>query len=228
MELEVRKIILVKDAYPFLIFIGLGVVVTIGLGWNLLAGLLIFMLLFVGWFFRNPERAVPEGENLVVSPADGKVVVVRKVDLATIPELAEQYGGGEASERDGTLVSIFLSVFDVHVNRSPIGGVITKSEYRPGKFLVASLERASQENEQQIVTVANQRLTVVFRMIAGLIARRIVFWKGEGLQVEPGERVGLIKFGSRVDLIMPASVVVEVRKGQRVRGGSSIIGRVVA
>jgi phosphatidylserine decarboxylase len=211
---------LVKDAYPFLIVIGLGVIVTLGLGWYWVGGILAFLLVFVGWFFRNPDREVPSGEDLVVSPADGLVVVVKKIDLASIPAFGPEKG-------EGTLVSIFLSVFDVHVNRSPIGGVITRSEYRRGKFLVASLERASQENEQQIVTVTNQRMTVVFRMIAGLIARRIVFWKSEGVVVGPGERVGLIKFGSRVDLILPSSVVVEVSKGQRVRGGSSIIGRVV-
>ncbi|MFZ4794579.1 MAG: phosphatidylserine decarboxylase [Blastocatellia bacterium] len=212
---------MVKDAYPFLIVIGLGVIVTLGLGWYWVGGILAFLLVFVGWFFRNPDREVPSGEDLVVSPADGLVVVVKKIDLASIPAFGPEKG-------EGTLVSIFLSVFDVHVNRSPIGGVITRSEYRRGKFLVASLERASQENEQQIVTVTNQRMTVVFRMIAGLIARRIVFWKSEGVVVGPGERVGLIKFGSRVDLILPSSVVVEVSKGQRVRGGSSIIGRVVA
>ncbi len=212
---------MVKDAYPFLIVIGLGVIVTLGLGWYWVGGILAFLLVFVGWFFRNPDREVPSGEDLVVSPADGLVVVVRKIDLASIPAFG-------AAKGEGTLVSIFLSVFDVHVNRSPIGGVITRSEYRSGKFLVASLERASQENEQQIVTVTNQRMTVVFRMIAGLIARRIVFWKSEGVAVGAGERVGLIKFGSRVDLILPSSVVVEVSKGQRVRGGSSIIGRVVA
>ena len=128
---------------------------------------------------------------------------------------------------EGTQVTIFLSVFDVHVNRSPIGGRIVRSEYRPGRFLVASLERATQENEQQIVTVTNDRLTVVFRMIAGLIARRIVLWKQEGEEIGRGERVGLIKFGSRVDLILPPNVEVLVKKGERVRGGSSIIGKVV-
>ena len=124
------------------------------------------------------------------------------------------------------MVSIFLSVFDVHVNRLPIGGRIVQSEYRPGRFLVASLERASQENEQQEVRVSNGEITVVFRMIAGLIARRIVCWKKTGDEVRRGERVGLIKFGSRVDLLLPQEVEVLVRKGARVKGGSSVIGRI--
>ena len=124
------------------------------------------------------------------------------------------------------MVSIFLSVFDVHVNRLPIGGRIVQSEYRPGRFLVASLERASQENEQQEVRVSNGEITVVFRMIAGLIARRIVCWKRAGDDVQRGERVGLIKFGSRVDLLLPPEVEVLVRKGARVKGGSSVIGRI--
>lgn len=211
---------MVRDAYPYILtLLSLAFLAgVLGVGWNGLwywpAGILLLLAIFVGYFFRDPEREVPPGEDLVVSPADGLVVVVKPVEA----------GGQEK----GTLVSIFLSVFDVHVNRSPIGGEITQAEYRSGKFLVASLERASHENEQQIVTVTNPRVTVVFKMIAGLIARRIVFWKREGDRIGRGERVGLIKFGSRVDVILPANVEVAVRKGQRVKGGSSILGKVVS
>jgi phosphatidylserine decarboxylase len=227
---------LVKDAYPFLITLGVGALISLLLAiageswWYWPAGILGLQMAFVAWFFRNPDREVPGGDETVVSPADGLVVVVRKVDLGEIAEYSTWTTGeveGQALTGEGTQVSIFLSVFDVHVNRSPIGGRIIRSEYRPGKFLVASLERATQENEQQIVTVRNSELTVVFRLIAGLIARRIVTWKNQGEMIARGERIGLIKFGSRVDIILPPNVEVVVRRGQRVKGGSSVIGKVV-
>ncbi|MBK9315484.1 MAG: phosphatidylserine decarboxylase family protein [Acidobacteria bacterium] len=205
---------MLRDAYPFII--PLVILSTLFLildqvpGNYVISGILILLALFVAYFFRNPERVIPQGENLIVSPADGLVVVVRPVE-------------GVSGE---TIVSIFLSVFDVHVNRSPIGGRIVKTDYRPGKFLVANIERASLENEQNIVTTENERVSVVYKQIAGLIARRIVFWKREGEAVERGERVGLIKFGSRVDILLPSNVTVLVKKGDRVKGGESVIGEV--
>ncbi|QQS47764.1 MAG: phosphatidylserine decarboxylase family protein [Acidobacteriota bacterium] len=203
-----------RDAYPFIIPLVILAALFLILSWipgsGVIAGVLAALAIFVAFFFRNPERVIPEGENLIVSPADGLVVVVR-------PE-----GGGE------TLVSIFLSVFDVHVNRSPIGGRIVSSEHRPGKFLAANLERASIENEQQVVTTENDSVRVVYKLIAGLIARRVVFWKREGDLVGRGERVGLIKFGSRVDILLPSNVTVRVKKGDRVKGGESVIGEVHA
>ena len=224
---------MVKDGIPYVVVLSIGGLICVVLAlagqewWFWPAGILILQALFVGWFFRNPEREIPGGDETVVSPADGLVMVVRRLDLATLPEYATWTQAAGPVTGEGTQVTIFLSVFDVHVNRSPIGGRIVRSEYRPGRFLVASLERATQENEQQIVTVTNDHLTVVFRMIAGLIARRIVLWKQEGEEIGRGERVGLIKFGSRVDLILPPNVEVLVKKGERVRGGSSIIGKVV-
>jgi phosphatidylserine decarboxylase len=145
----------------------------------------------------------PIDRDIVVSPADGKVVVVRPLN----PQ----------DEREGTLVSIFLSVFDVHVNRSPLAGTITGMEYRRGRFMIATNHQASVENEQNVVTVETEKLKVTFKQIAGVIARRIVFALGES--------VGLIKFGSRTDLLLPPSVAVEVKPGDRVRGGVTIIGR---
>ncbi len=203
-----------RDAYAFVVPLSLLGILSLVLGWWVAPGLsypagpLFLLALFVAFFFRDPERDLPTDQKLVVSPADGLVVVVR-------PE-------GDS----GTLVSIFLSIFDVHVNRSPIAGRIVQVDYRPGKFLVATKERASLENEQNVVTVENQYARVVFKQIAGLIARRIVFWKNKGDLIGLGERVGLIKFGSRVDIIMPPQVKVMVRKGERVKGGISIIGRV--
>lgn len=161
---------------------------------------------FCLYFFRDPERAIPAGA-VAVSPADGKVVAV-------VQETAT-----------ANRISIFLNIFDVHVNRAPIAGTIRNVEYRKGQFLVASKEKASGENEQNIVTVQGEGTCVVFKQIAGLIARRIVFDKRPGDRVAAGERVGLIKFGSRVDVIFGPEWEIVVRPGMRVAAGSSTIAR---
>ncbi len=162
---------------------------------------------FCAWFFRDPERLVPVGP-VAVSPADGRVVrVVQEGDRQT-------------------RISIFLDIFDVHVNRSPISGIITEKTYQPGQFLVASRELASTRNEQNIVTIrAEDGTRVVFKQIAGLIARRIVCTKHVGDFVQAGERVGLIKFGSRVDVIFGPEWRVEVSPGARVSAGTSVLAR---
>jgi len=204
-----------RDAYPFIIVLSLVGILCLLLGWGVAEGFyvgaIIFLILalFVAFFFRDPEREVVVDEKLVVSPADGLVVVVKPLEVDV-----------------GTQISIFLSIFDVHVNRSPLAGKIVETEYRSGKFLIATKQKASIENEQNVVTVENRYARVVFKQIAGLIARRIVFWKQVGDEVGLGERVGLIKFGSRVDLILPPQVRVMVKKGDRVKGGLSIIGKV--
>jgi phosphatidylserine decarboxylase len=160
---------------------------------------------FCVYFFRDPERLTPAG-NVAVSPADGKVVTV-------------------VAEEGKTRVSIFLNVFDVHVNRSPISGIISEVKYSKGKFLVASLEDASAQNEQNIVTVQGDGTTVIFKQIAGLIARRIVFTRRLGEYVRAGDRVGLIKFGSRVDVLFGPEWHLEVSPGMRVSAGSTILAR---
>jgi len=171
------------------------------------AGVPFYILaLFCLWFFRDPERAIPGG-NVAVSPADGKVVLIRP-------------------EADGrTRMAIFLNVFDVHVNRSPIAGRITKIKYQPGKFLVASKEEASLENEQNTLVVQGNGTSLEFSQIAGLIARRIVCYKKTGDTVAAGERIGLIKFGSRVDILFGPEWKLEASVGQRVSAGSSILAR---
>lgn len=162
------------------------------------------LAVFCLYFFRDPERTVPEGP-VAVSPADGKVVAVKSE--------------GPSLQR----ISIFLSVFDVHVNRSPIAGTIAKVNYQCGRFLVASKEECSAQNEQNVVTVQGDGSTVVFKQIAGLIARRIVFNKAPGDHVATGERVGLIKFGSRMDVLFGPEWEIVVQPGGRVSAGSSVI-----
>lgn len=161
---------------------------------------------FCLYFFRDPERVAPGGP-VAVSPADGKIVAIKPES----PGL--------------TRISIFLNVFDVHVNRSPIAGSIASVEYRKGRFLVASREEASIQNEQNSVTVEGDGAKVVFRQIAGIIARRIVFDKKPGDRVSAGERVGLIKFGSRVDVFLGPEWDLQVNAGEKVKAGSSILAR---
>ncbi len=163
---------------------------------------------FFLWFFRDPERAVPATAGALVSPADGKVTDISTVEVE-----------GVARKR----ISIFLSVFDVHVNRSPIAGTIRQVEYRRGTFHNAMGAECAECNEQNIVTVEGEGHTVVFKQIAGLLARRIVFTKKVGDPVGRGERVGMIKFGSRTDVIFPAEAEVAVKPGEHVAGGRSIL-----
>ncbi len=167
---------------------------------------LFVLALFCLYFFRDPDRTIPDGP-VAVSPADGKVVGII----------------GDGSGAESTRISIFLNVFDVHVNRAPIAGKITNVDYIKGKFLVASREVASSQNERNTVTIAGDATSVRFAQIAGLIARRIVFYKKLGDTVAKGERVGLIKFGSRVDIFLGPEWEIKVRPGERVAGGSSIL-----
>jgi len=164
---------------------------------------------FFLWFFRDPERPVPDGPGVVVSPADGKITAVTQFSDA-----------GRQKQR----ISIFLNVFDVHVNRAPISGTITGLLYQKGKFGNAMSATSCDTNEQNIVSVNGEGQSVVFKQIAGLLARRIVFNPKTGDQLVRGQRVGLIKFGSRVDVILDGAVELRVKVGDRVAGGSSILG----
>jgi phosphatidylserine decarboxylase len=199
---------MVRDGVHYAL--GLCVVAAVG-GW--LAGpayvfLPLLLAVFFLWFFRDPERAIPAEAGAVVSPADGKVTDVETIAVNGQPR---------------TRISIFLSVFDVHVNRSPVSGIITNVEYKRGRFHNAMGAASAVENEQNIVTVEGDGHTVVFKQIAGVLARRIVFTKKIGDRVERGERVGLIKFGSRMDIVLDSAADVRVRVGDRVRGGSSVL-----
>jgi len=195
------------------IYYGLAFVVVAGLvGWLTLPILAIVPLLlaaFFLWFFRDPERRIPAIQGAIVSPADGKIT-----DISVLQE------NGEPRTR----ISIFLNVFDVHVNRSPVNGVIEDVQYQKGKFGNAMDAASADQNEQNVVTVRTVAGTLVFKQIAGLLARRIVFNKKIGDTVERGERVGLIKFGSRTDVIFAAAdAEMKVRVGDRVKGGSSVL-----
>jgi phosphatidylserine decarboxylase len=203
---------MVRDGY----FYALGMLAAAAALWYFWPPLAIIPLLlaaFFGWFFRDPERAIPGEPGLVVSPADGKVTAI-----------APYSPGGESRVR----ISIFLNVFNVHVNRSPIGGTIREVQYQKGKFGNAMSAASSDVNEQNIVTVHGEGTTIQFKQIAGLLARRIVFTKKVGDNVERGQRIGLIKFGSRVDVILPANAEVRVKLGDPVAGGSSVIARLGA
>jgi phosphatidylserine decarboxylase len=184
------------------------VAVLLGWFWPPLAILPVLLGAFFVWFFRDPERQIPNTPGAVVSPADGKVTFVGPVEL-----------NGQRVNR----ISIFLNVFNVHVNRSPWSGVISRVEYRKGKFVNAMGESSSDENEQNVVTVDGDGQSVTFKQIAGLIARRIVFTKKYGESVARGERIGLIKFGSRCDVIFDVNANIQVKLGDKVKGGSSVL-----
>jgi phosphatidylserine decarboxylase len=199
---------MVRDAYYYAVPL---VVAAALIGWLTSAIWALPALLlaaFFLWFFRDPDRSIPAEPDALVSPADGKVTDVAPVISNGVSHLR---------------ISIFLNVFDVHVNRSPIGGIIREVRYQKGKFVNAMNAASAEQNEQNVVTVEGHGQTVVFKQIAGLLARRIVFTKKVGDRVERGERVGLIKFGSRVDVLLDASATLEVKVGDRVKGGSSVL-----
>jgi len=179
-----------------------------------LFGAIIFFIfgMFFLFFFRDPARKVPEGENLILAPADGKVILIKPSDNL------------EFIGRGGTLVSVFMSLFDVHVNRVPISGVVKYFKYNPGKFFPAFKDKASLENEQTELGLENEHGKVVLKQIAGILARRIVCNLQPGDLVKAGDRFGMIKFGSRLDLFLPENVQIKVKLNHKVRAGETIIG----
>lgn len=200
---------MVKEGYWYglpLVLVAGGLV---GFGLYIAGAFFMIVALLVLNFFRDPERNVPSDPSALVSPADGRIV-----------QIAEESLDGRPLRR----VSIFMSPLDVHVNRSPIAGTVRDVSYKKGSFRIASAERASVENEQNVFTVEGEQGAVVVRQIAGLLARRIVFWKNPGDQLARGERVGLIKFGSRVDVLLAPEVELRVKVGDHVTAGSSILG----
>jgi phosphatidylserine decarboxylase len=185
----------------------LGVLASLA-GWRWPALILLVLAAFVFYFFRDPERALPASPSAVVSPADGRVVQIVEESL---------------DGRPGNRISIFLSIFNVHVNRSPVAARIESVDYRPGKFYAAMKARASAENEQNVIRLDTGRGPVVVKQIAGWVARRVLLWKPVGSTLARGERLGMIRFGSRVDLWLPSEARVTVRLGENVRGGASVV-----
>ena len=188
--------------------------ILIALGYWAVAIPFVLVCAFMVYFFRDPYRVAPSEPDIIVSPADGRVTRVAAL--------------GDEPETSPTLVSIFLSPFDVHINRAPIAGRVTDVTYTKGKFLMATSERASLVNEQNALTIEGEHVSLVCKQIAGILARRIVCWKTKNDQVACGERIGLIKFSSRTDLVLPPNVKVTISEGMRVQGGTTIIGRIQA
>ncbi|MDD4601185.1 Phosphatidylserine decarboxylase proenzyme [bioreactor metagenome] len=204
---------IVKEGYRYitvLALITLVVALTVNPYWSIIPGVL---LAFITFFFRNPERKIPSDDILVMSPADGKVMGVCEVyDDEFLNEV-------------GTKVTIFLSVFDVHINRSPVSGEVKYQQYTCGRFRPAYKESVGCENERHSIGLENDHMRVLVTQIAGLIARRIVSWVTLGSVLTKGERYGMIKFASCTEIIMPKTVDVLVKKGDRVKGGETVIGR---
>lgn len=197
-----------KEGYPFLLPLLLIAALFLYSRMNGAGFVFLALALFIAYFFRDPERLISPNEADIVSPADGKIV-------------------GIAPESDKTTrVSIFLSVFNVHINRSPVAGQVESVCYLPGKFKVAFDPTASAENEQNVLVIRSGSDKIKFSQIAGILARRIVCWKKPGDLVAKGERIGLIKFGSRVDIFLPDNVALSIKLGDKVQGGASVIGRI--
>ena len=200
-----------REGIPFILVPLVVSIATAILGLWYITLFFLIIAAFMAFFFRDPKRIPPEDPKLVVAPADGRVTRVKPV--------ADEPGSA-------TVVSIFLSPLDVHINRSPIAGTITETVYTRGKFLMATNEMASLVNEQNALTIRGE-IDVVCTQIAGILARRIVCWKKAGDTLALGERFGMIKFSSRTDLVLPANVKVTVTEGARVRGGTTVIGRIL-
>ncbi len=200
------------EGIPFVIIAGIITLIFYVAGLIIPAIFFSLVTLFIIWFFRNPERNVPPGDNIIVSPADGKIIDIREGDENRI------------LKKRMLKISIFMNLFNVHVNRLPCTGKVVDILYNPGKFVSANLEKASLENEQNAVvleTPAGEK--IIFIQIAGLIARRIVCWIRQGEYVVKGQRFGLIRFGSRVDLYLPVGVDIKVSLGQKVKAGESVL-----
>ncbi len=203
-----------KEGLPFIFFAAGASVIFALLEWEIAAVAALAVTAFVLYFFRDPERVVPDGQGLLVSPADGKVIEI------------EQASEGAISRQAVTRVSIFMNVFNVHVNRFPVTGTVKRIEYQPGSFLPADQKKALIRNEQNKLLIADEagnEITVV--QVAGLIARRIVCWAETGDELKKGQRFGLIRFGSRLDIYLPPQYSVCVRQGRKVWAGQTIIAQ---
>jgi len=207
-----NKIPVAKEGWPFILTLAIFTLLLFVFGWKNTGFVLFALTLFVLSFFRDPERTVPEGRKGVVSPADGKVIAIKDIYE---PDYLKQ---------EVKLVSIFMSVFNVHVNRAPIGGVIETVKHNPGRFRIASVDKASLDNEQVGVVIRDGHSRILVKQIAGFIARRIVCYAKPGDVINKGERYGMIRFGSRLDVFLPKDAEIKVQLGDRVKAARDIIG----
>ena len=201
-----------SEGWPFIFPLAIVTTLLFAVGWKTVGFVSLLLTLFVLFFFRDPERLVPQGKRVVVSPADGKVIVVK--------DIYEPY----YLKKDVKQISIFLSVFNVHVNRTPYGGTVEMVKYNPGRFHVASVDKASLDNEQTAMVIVDGKDKVLVKQIAGLIARRIICYAKPGDTLKTGERFGLIRFGSRVDIFLPSDAELKVKVGDRIKGARDVIG----
>lgn len=208
----IMRVPISKECMPYVLFCLVLLAVT-GLFSRQLTIIPIVLLLFILYFFRNPEREIPVGDNLILSPADGRIMDIREV-------YDDSFINGHAIK-----VTIFLSLFNVHVNRSPISGKVMYRKYRPGKFFPAFKSHASELNERNTIGIENDNTKILVHQITGFVARRIVCYVDKNDYLKMGERFGLIKFGSCTEIVVPDSVQIEVKVGQTVKGGKTIIGR---
>ena len=205
----------------------ISLIVLFGLGWSFPGWALLFASLGVFAFFRDPERVVPQGRDLIVSPADGLVTLIEQVPPPPELQAPDTDGSSGLPPEPVTRISIFMSVFDVHINRAPIGGTVRRVIYIPGRFVNADLDKASEENERQQVLIERaDGVQIAFTQIAGLVARRIVPFIKPGDIVAAGQRVGLIRFGSRVDVYLPRGTDSKVLLGQKVIGGETVLAEI--
>jgi phosphatidylserine decarboxylase len=209
---EGRKFLLISVVATMIVYGG----ISHFLGW-----LLVGLTIWIAAFFRDPIRTTPQGDNLVVAPADGLITMIAKV-----PPPRELAGPDGLAEAEMTRVSIFMSVFDVHINRSPINGRVRMMAYVPGKFLNADLDKASDENERQHFLIEGEGFDIGVTQIAGLVARRILTFVHEGDSVQSGQRIGMIRFGSRVDVYLPAGTGPRVLLGQRALAGETVLAEI--
>jgi phosphatidylserine decarboxylase len=210
------------EGRKFAVAAGAVTLLAIWLDWELIAWVLAGLTIWVAAFFRDPLRTTPRGDKLVVSPADGLITMITKV-----PPPPELRGPDGLADSEYTRVSIFMSVFDVHINRAPISGRVRRKVYVPGKFINADLDKASEDNERQHLLIeASDGTRIGFTQIAGFVARRILAFVNEGDTVETGQRVGLIRFGSRVDVYLPAGTGPRVLLGQRAIAGETVLGEI--
>jgi len=200
-----------RDGWRFILPFGLAALVFLGVGWHTPAGVMAITALSIALFFRDPERKPPRIEGALVAPADGRVTAIEEVEHEGFP-------GGRARR-----ISIFLSLFNVHVNRSPVDGTVQTVQHRPGRFRNALSEVSARENERNRIELRNGAFSIVVDQIAGVIARRIVCDCAAGDTVAKGQRIGLIRFGSRTDTFLPLEADVRVKKGMRVRGGETVL-----